>query len=74
MLKEAEEACGGNPARHPDFMTGIADLRQAAESRYWRRALVDLSESDCPEAVWAGIERRLSRIVEFGNQRLAGAA
>ena len=74
VLEETEKACGGDTAQHPDFMTGMADLRQAAESRYWRRALVELSESDCPEAVRAGIERGLFRIVEFGNRRLAGAA
>lgn len=73
VLEEAEKACGGDPAHHPDFMAGIADLRQAAESRYWRRALVDLGESDCPEAVRAGIKTGWSRIVEFGNQRLTGA-
>ena len=72
VLDEAGRVCAGNPAHQPDFTKGIADLRQAAESRYWRGALVDLGESDCPGPVRAGIGRGLSRIVEFGKQRLAG--
>lgn len=74
VLEEAEKACRGDSAHRADFIKGMADLRQAAESRYWRRAVADLAESECPGAVRAGIEMGLSRIVEFGNRRLAGTA